>query len=107
VIRTGEEYRESIRDGRDVWINGEHITDVPAHPMFKPIVDARAHIYDMAHDLSSQEEMSYIDGATGERQAIANKLPYTQRDWLDKRGAADTVMRPLVKCGRSLTDRTY
>jgi 4-hydroxyphenylacetate 3-monooxygenase len=93
VIRTGEEYRESIRDGRDVWINGEHITDVPAHPMFKPIVDARAHIYDMAHDLSSQEEMSYIDGATGERQAIANKLPYTQRDWLDKRGAADTVMR--------------
>ena len=23
MIRTGEQYRDSIRDGREVWINGE------------------------------------------------------------------------------------
>jgi len=39
MIRTGEEYRESIRDGREVWINGERVPDVTVHPMFKPLID--------------------------------------------------------------------
>ncbi len=25
MIRTGQQYRDSIRDGRRVWINGEHV----------------------------------------------------------------------------------
>ena len=47
MIRTGDEYRETIRDGRDVWIDGERVTDVTIHPAFKPIVDIRARIYDL------------------------------------------------------------
>jgi 4-hydroxyphenylacetate 3-monooxygenase len=93
MIRTGEEYRESIRDGREVWINGERVKDVPTHPMFKPIVDVRARIYDMAHEQATQDAMSYVDEQTGERNCVANKLPHTQQDWLDKRAAADLVMR--------------
>lgn len=93
MIRTGEEYRESIRDGREVWINGERVKDVTTHPMFKPIVDVRARIYDMAHEQATQEAMSYVDEQTGERNCVANKLPHTQQDWLDKRAAADLVMR--------------
>jgi 4-hydroxyphenylacetate 3-monooxygenase len=93
MIRTGEEYRESIRDGREVWINGERVKDVTTHPMFKPIVDVRARIYDMAHEQATQDAMSYVDEQTGERNCVANKLPHTQQDWLDKRAAADLVMR--------------
>ena len=36
MIRTAAEYLDSIRDGRQVWINGEKGDDVPTHPMFKP-----------------------------------------------------------------------
>src|SRR6202008_2008508 len=46
MIRTGEQYRESLRDDRAVWINGERVKDVTRPPSFKPIVDARARIYD-------------------------------------------------------------
>jgi 4-hydroxyphenylacetate 3-monooxygenase len=42
MIRTGQQYRDSIRDGRQVWINGERVKDVTAHPMFRPLVDVRA-----------------------------------------------------------------
>ncbi|MGB3390600.1 MAG: 4-hydroxyphenylacetate 3-hydroxylase N-terminal domain-containing protein, partial [Pseudaminobacter sp.] len=42
MIRTGNEYRDSLRDGRRIWINGERVQDVTRHPMFKPIVDIRA-----------------------------------------------------------------
>lgn len=33
MIRTGRQYPDSIRDGRQVWINGEHVKDFAAHPM--------------------------------------------------------------------------
>jgi 4-hydroxyphenylacetate 3-monooxygenase len=39
MIRTGEQYRDSIRDGRQVWINGERVKDVTVHLMFRPLVD--------------------------------------------------------------------
>ncbi|QYB05781.1 4-hydroxyphenylacetate 3-hydroxylase family protein [Rhodococcus sp. USK10] len=92
MIRTGDEYRESIRDGREVWVDGECVKDVADHPMFKPIVDVRARIYDLAHDEAAQDAMTYVDPDSGERNAIANKLPRTQQDWLDKRAAVDLVL---------------
>jgi 4-hydroxyphenylacetate 3-monooxygenase len=93
MIRTGDEYRDSIRDGRQVWIDGEQVSDVTTHPMFKPIVDVRARIYDLAHEAESQQVMTYADEETGELNAIANKLPKTRQDWLDKRAAVDLVQR--------------
>jgi 4-hydroxyphenylacetate 3-monooxygenase len=93
MIRTGNQYRDSIRDGRRVWINGERVKDVTAHPMFKPIVDIRARIYDMAHDAQYRDVMTYEEN--GERFAIGLKLPYTQQDWHDKRRATDTVLEDV------------
>jgi 4-hydroxyphenylacetate 3-monooxygenase len=92
MIRTGDEYRESIRDGREVWMGNERVHDVTTHPAFTPIVDIRAHIYDMAHDPETRDVMSYTDPGTGERNCIANRLPRTQPDWWDKRRATDLVM---------------
>ncbi|RZL83618.1 MAG: 4-hydroxyphenylacetate 3-hydroxylase [Rhodococcus sp. (in: high G+C Gram-positive bacteria)] len=92
MIRTGDEYRESIRDGREVWVDGERVKDVADHPMFKPIVDVRARIYDLAHEEATQDAMTYVDPESGERNAIANKLPRTRQDWLDKRAAVDLVL---------------
>ena len=75
MIRTGDEYRDSIRDGRDVWIDGERVKDVTEHPMFKPLVDVRARIYDMAHDDATRDVMTYVDPDTGERNAIGLQPP--------------------------------
>ncbi|AUI51939.1 4-hydroxyphenylacetate 3-hydroxylase family protein [Arthrobacter crystallopoietes] len=93
MIRTGDEYRDSIRDGRQVWVDGEKVSDVTSHPMFKPIVDVRARIYDLAHEAETQKVMTYADEETGELNAIANRLPKTQQDWIDKRAAVDLVQR--------------
>ena len=106
MIRTGEQYRDSIRDGRQVWINGERVNDVTRHPMFKPIVDIRARIYDMAHEKATQGVMSYADETTGERNAIGLKLPYTQQDWHDKRLAVDTVLDDVGGIATRVGDET-
>ena len=93
MIRTGSQYIDSIRDGREVYLNGERIKDVSQHPMFKPLVDIRARIYDMQHDPATQPVMTYQDG--GERNAIANKPPVSQQDWWDKRAAVDAVLNDV------------
>ena len=93
MIRTGQQYRDSLRDGREIHINGEKVKDVTTHPMFKPLVDIRARIYDMQHEPATAGIMTY--GQDGELSAIGNKLPLVQADWWDKRRATDTVLETI------------
>jgi 4-hydroxyphenylacetate 3-monooxygenase len=93
MIRTGEDYKASIRESRDVYINGERVKDVTTHPMFKPLVDIRARIYDLQHDPLTRHLMTYQED--GETHAINNKLPISQQDWWDKRRATDTVLEDI------------
>ena len=93
MIRTGAQYRESIRDRREVYINGERVNDITSHPMFKPLVDIRARIYDMQHDPATRDIMTRQ--RDGELNAIGNMLPFTQQDWWDKRRATDTLLEHI------------
>jgi 4-hydroxyphenylacetate 3-monooxygenase len=95
MLKTGKEYRESLHDGREVWMNGERVDDVTTHPAFKPIVDIRARIYDMAHEETHREIMSYTDEETGEDNNTGFRPPTTKRHWQDKRRAVDTIMRDI------------
>ena len=106
MIRTGDEYRASLQDGRDVWMNGERIKDVTSHPAFKPAVDARARIYDIQHEPEFAERMTYVDEGCGERCAIGLKLPLTRQDWADKRQAVDLVMDEIAGVVTRVGDET-
>ncbi|HEU0116735.1 MAG TPA: 4-hydroxyphenylacetate 3-hydroxylase family protein [Thermomicrobiales bacterium] len=92
MIRTGDDYRESIRDGREIYIDGERIDDATTHPAFKPLIDIRARIYDMGRDPATRDVMTWVDADSGERFAIGPKLPRTQDDWRAKRRAVDAVL---------------
>ena len=93
MIRTGRQYRENLRDGREVYVDGERIESVADHPQFKPVVDVRARIYDLAHEEATQDAMTYE--ADGERFAIGLKLPEKRRDWRAKRAAVDLALRDI------------
>lgn len=40
TIGTGKEDRESLKDGREIWIDGGRVEDVATHAACKPIVEA-------------------------------------------------------------------
>ena len=93
MIRTGQEYIDSIRDGREVYINGEKVEDVATHPAFKPVVDIKARMYDMAHEPETADLMAYEDD--GEKFAVGLKLPYSQEDWWMKRRSTDRLFEEI------------
>jgi 4-hydroxyphenylacetate 3-monooxygenase len=55
---TGEEYVDSIRDGREVFINGEKVKDVTTHPAFRNSVQMTARLYDSLHDPEQQKVLT-------------------------------------------------
>ena len=93
MLRTGNDYRQGLRDGREVWMDGERVKDVTTHKAFKPVVDVRARMYDMAHEARYAETMGYLDGNV--RNSILLKRPVEQKDWWDKWHAVDAVMKDI------------
>src|SRR5947207_13218173 len=55
---TGAEYLESLRDGREVYIYGERVKDVTAHPALRNAAVSVAKLYDALHDEKSKDELT-------------------------------------------------
>jgi 4-hydroxyphenylacetate 3-monooxygenase len=47
---TGNEYRASLRDAREVWLDGKRVDDVTEHPAFRNAVHSIARLYDELHE---------------------------------------------------------
>lgn len=61
LLLTGEQYLESLRDGRRVWIDGEQVADVTEHPAFRNAARSVARLYDALHDPETAELMTAHD----------------------------------------------
>src|SRR5205085_9842757 len=49
-MRQGVEYLAGLRDGRAVYLSGERVSDVTAHPAFSGATQTVAKLYDLARD---------------------------------------------------------
>ena len=50
-MRTGADYRENVRHGRNVWLTGEGpMEDVTTHPAVSAMVDEHVELYDCHFD---------------------------------------------------------
>lgn len=78
MIRAGAHSRDSIRGSREDFIDSAPVHDATVHPMFRPIVDIRARIFDMQHETALQTIVTVDEN--GERNAVGAALPFTQDD---------------------------
>lgn len=81
-IRTGAEYRESLRDGRVVYADGERIRDVTQYPPFAGVIDTLASLYDLQHE--HPELLTYPSPKTGAPVATSFLMGETDAE-VDKR----------------------
>ena len=82
---TGARYIESLKDGREVWLDGEKVPDVTVHPALSGIVHELARIYDLQHSGEYRDQMTFVSPDTGNRCSLSWLLPRTMEDLKKKR----------------------
>ncbi|MGZ5803008.1 MAG: 4-hydroxyphenylacetate 3-hydroxylase family protein [Xanthobacteraceae bacterium] len=82
---TGARYIESLKDGREVWIDGTRVKDVTTHPAFKDMINELARVYDLQNSPKYRDDMTFIDPETGLRTGVSWLLPRSAADLKRKR----------------------
>ncbi|MFE9674481.1 4-hydroxyphenylacetate 3-hydroxylase family protein [Streptomyces sp. NPDC006259] len=88
-LLTGDRYREELADGRELYLDGERITDPAGHPAFRPAVDTLADLLDLQHEPEHQALLTYKDPETGLRLARAYQPPRTLEELRLQRRSAE------------------
>src|SRR5690349_4247244 len=79
--RTGRQYLNGLREQEiEVWIGGERVKDVTAHPGLAGGARAIAALYDMQCDPKYQDEMTYTSPTTGDRVGLSFINPRTREE---------------------------
>jgi len=80
-MRTGADYRQSLRDGRRVWVMGEgQVEDVTTHPATRAMVDEYVAWYDLHLDPAWQDIAIRPPAAESERVPWAYVVPKSADD---------------------------
>jgi aromatic ring hydroxylase len=87
----GRDYIESLKDGREVWYDGERVPSVPDHPVLRRCVENRAREYDLHSDPKWREVLSFVDDG-GDSRCIMYRIPQIREDLLAYRRALETAL---------------
>lgn len=91
-LKTGDEFRESLRDGREVWYRGQTIDDVTRHPSTAGGIDILAQAFDAQHDPATQNTLTYVR-EDGIRATKAWMMPRTPEDLRSRRECIEFLAR--------------
>ena len=94
---TGASYINSLDDGREVWYDGERVSNVATHPAFKNAVRTVAQLYDSLHDEKLRDLLTGVD-QFGHRTHHFFKPSYNASELLAARDAAAVDLHP-ASCG--------
>src|SRR5262245_27726112 len=83
-LRTVEQYKASLRDGRLVYFRGKRVEDVTSHPVIGTAVNHAAIDCEIAHQLEHRDLAVAVDFATGEEYSRYFKIPANAEDLLKR-----------------------
>ena len=82
---TGARFIESLKDDREVWLDGQRVQDGTEHSALAGIAHELARIYDLQYSEEYGEQMTFISPATGNRCSLSWLLPRSADDLKKKR----------------------
>ncbi|MGD9604342.1 MAG: 4-hydroxyphenylacetate 3-hydroxylase N-terminal domain-containing protein, partial [Gammaproteobacteria bacterium] len=74
-IRTGQQYLDGLRDGREVWYDGQRVEDVASFPPLRAAIQSTAMLYDLQHDPRHRDILTVDCPEFGERIARPFEIP--------------------------------
>ena len=85
ALKSGAQYLESLRDGRDVWMHGKRVEDVATEPGLARGARTLAQFLDRQRDEKLRDTLTFAED--GERYPMSFLLPRNPED-VRRRGAA-------------------
>lgn len=82
VLRSGDDYLTSLRDGRQVYVGGRIVEDVTCHPGFTGAAHTVARLFDVT---ASDPALSYVEPETGKKTSVNFLRPRTADDLAARR----------------------
>ena len=89
MVRTGRQYLDSLRDGRQVFYEGEPVADVAEHPAFRNAVRTTAALYDFQAAPENLELMTFESPTSGGRVNRCWQLPESYDELVTRRKALE------------------
>ena len=86
MLKTGKDHVASLRDGREIHIDGGRVDDVTTHPAFRRVVESVAGLYDFQSRPENIEMMTF-DTGSGERANRIWQLPRSHAELVERRQA--------------------
>jgi len=83
--RSGRQYLKSLRDNRQIWIDGEAVVDVTKDRRFTAAARSMADLYDMQHDPAQRDKLTYTSPTSGDRVGLSFIQPRSIDDLVRRR----------------------
>ena len=87
--KDGTQHLEALRDGREIYINGELVDDVTTHRAFRNSTRSIASLYDFQAAGDNVERMTFASPATGDRVNLQWRLPTCYEELATRRQAIE------------------
>ena len=87
--RTGRQFLAGLRGDREVWVEGQRVSDIVTHPAFSGAARALAEVFDLQH--AQADRCLMPDPETGESINVSHIVPRCRED-LQTRNAALTAI---------------
>ncbi len=97
-LRTREQYRASLRDGRTVYYKGERVPDVTEHPVIQVAIEHASIDYRMAEDTEWKDLATVTDDHTARLVSRYYHLPRNSQDLLRR----SALIEQATRLGRTL-----
>ena len=97
MSRDGKKHIESLRDGRQIHIDGQMIDNHVDHPAFRNGVQSAAAMYDYQLRQENVERMTFASPTTGERVSRMWQLPTNHAEMVERRRALESWAE--LSCG--------
>jgi 4-hydroxyphenylacetate 3-monooxygenase len=85
ALRTGDEFRAGLRDGRVVYVGGRLVEDVTQEPSLGPGIDLMASMFDAQFDPATEEVTTFFDPELGLRVNRAWQVPKDRAEMVARR----------------------
>src|SRR5713101_2556563 len=90
-LRSADDYRASLRDGRILWYRGRLIPDILAEPELRVAVDHAALDYEVGHDPQYRDLAVAVDPDTDAEYSAFYRIPRSADDLLARSRLIETV----------------